>query len=224
MSCDQELSSCCCCCCCDFPAMMECTLELWVKINPFSLKLLLPDYFVIATEKKMINTSFIDLSTLLRMRLGEIHWDQTGKAQSLGGFAWMCSVNTSIPGKKDRKCACCSVCHLMLPPSLFIQKQMKKKWEKNPRAPRHSDEPKVSSQKTGNSRNFPPNQKPNEVQTLLPKHSNALLNSGNHHQIKPKSQNRSNMLSDRSLLPFYEDLSPNIHLCPQTNFQNLPNS
>lgn len=114
----------------------------------------------------------------------------------------------------------------MVPPSLLIQRQQ---WEENPRAPRQSDESEVSSQSTGHISNFPPSQKHNEIQIALPKHWDTLPSTGDgggnhHHQIRPKSQNNSNMPGGRSLSLFYKDLSPNIHLCPQTDFQNLPYS
>lgn len=132
----------------------------------------------------------------------------------------MCSVSTNVPEKTDWKCGCCMLPHIMVPPSLLIQRQQQ---EENPRAPRQSDEWEVSSQSTGHIPNFPPSQKQNEIQIALPKPWDALPNSGNHHhQIRPKSQNNSNMPGGgRSLSPFYKDLSPNIHLCPQTDFQNV---
>lgn len=63
---------------------------------------------------------------------------------------------------------------------------------------------------TGHIPNFPPSQKRNEVQIVLPKHWDALPNSGNHHhQIRPKSQNSSNMPAGRYLSPQHSSVSLN---------------
>jgi hypothetical protein len=48
-------------CCLEFLAMLDCTLKLPCKIDTFSTKLPLSDYFIIAAGK-IINTEFIHLT------------------------------------------------------------------------------------------------------------------------------------------------------------------
>lgn len=210
MSCDQTLSSC---CCCDFPVMMACILELWAKTSPFSLKLFLPDYFIIATEEN-------DICFLICPHFGDKTFGDSLRSHRQSPELRNCAQYVFSKYQcswEDRL----KMWELYSPPphAASLSSYSETTARKKSRAPRQSGESEVSSQSTGHIPNFPLSQKQNEIQIALPKPWDALPNSGNHHhQVRPKSQN---MPGGRSLSPFYKDLSPNI-LCPQTHFQNLP--